>query len=327
MAKQFQFRRGTTAENNAFKGAPGELTYDIERKELRIHDGITLGGKPIEQSSNVVHTIDDETIGGKKTFTGTATFNTIQNNGNIIFKRNIDSENPGESNWFYTWSTVQDKNGKYLSYIETHQASDGGTSQSFGARKTVTDAEGNATKYTSSIMTKVDANNNRYVTLSQSPNSTSNSTDVATTAWVRDLFEALYPVGSLYITSSNTTTCPLASIVKKTDGTNSTWSLVASGKALWTGTGSNGNTTIEAGLPNITGNGLHEMQGNTAQPSGDTNAFYSYNVASGSNTSYSSGSLQHFDIGFDASRSSSIYGKSSTVQPPAYVANVWRRTA
>ena len=30
---------------------------------------------------------------------------------------------------------------------------------------------------------------------------------------------------------------------------------------------------------------------------------------------------------FDASRSSSIYGKSSTVQPPAYIVNVWRRTA
>ena len=28
----------------------------------------------------------------------------------------------------------------------------------------------------------------------------------------------------------------------------------------------------------------------------------------------------------NASRSSSIYGNSNTVQPPAYVVNVWRRT-
>lgn len=69
MAKQFQFRRGTTAENNAFKGAPGEVTYDIERKELRVHDGVTLGGKPIETSANLVHTIGNETINGGKTFT------------------------------------------------------------------------------------------------------------------------------------------------------------------------------------------------------------------------------------------------------------------
>jgi hypothetical protein len=319
MAKQFQFRRGTTAENNAFKGAPGELTYDIERKELRIHDGVTLGGKTVEPSTHVVHTIDDETIGGKKTFTGTATFNTIQNNGNIIFKRNIDSENPG-GNWFYTWSTVQDKNGKYLSYIETQQASDGGTSQSFGARKTVTDAEGNATKYTCSIMTKVDANNNRYVTLSQSPNSTSNSTDVATTAWVRDLFETLYPVGSLYISTGNS--CPLTSIVKKSDGSNSQWDLVAAGKALWTGTGSNGNTTIEAGLPNITG---QFVAANSAAASG-SGAFNVISTADGKG--WDGTSAMRSTYGFDASRSSPIYSNTvTTVQPPAYVANVWRRTA
>lgn len=327
MAKQLQFRRGTTAENDAFKGAPGELTYDIERKELRIHDGITTGGKTVEPSTNVVHTIDDETIGGKKTFTGIATFNTIQNNGNIIFKRNIDSENPGDKTLFYTWSTVQDKNGKYISYIETTQASDGGTSQAFGARKTVTDAEGNETKHTSSITTRVDANNNKYITLSQSPNSNSNSNDVATTAWVRDLFETLYPVGSLYITSSNTTTCPLASIVKKSDGTNSTWSLVSSGKALWTGTGSNGNTTIAAGLPNITGNVNGVSNENFYSTPTADGAFYVDNYAnnafSGGNGIANNSALLHLD----ASRSSSVYGKSTTVQPPAYVANVWRRTA
>ena len=31
-------------------------------------------------------------------------------------------------------------------------------------------------------------------------------------------------------------------------------------------------------------------------------------------------------VSLDASRSSSIYGRSSTVQPPAYVINVWKRT-
>ena len=32
-------------------------------------------------------------------------------------------------------------------------------------------------------------------------------------------------------------------------------------------------------------------------------------------------------VNINASRSSSLYGASSTVQPPAYVVNVWRRTA
>ena len=30
---------------------------------------------------------------------------------------------------------------------------------------------------------------------------------------------------------------------------------------------------------------------------------------------------------FDASRSSAIYGKSTTVQPPALAVNIWKRTA
>ena len=44
MAKRLQLRRGTTTENNAFKGALGELTYDTEKKQLRVHDGSTVGG-------------------------------------------------------------------------------------------------------------------------------------------------------------------------------------------------------------------------------------------------------------------------------------------
>lgn len=156
-----------------------------------------------------------------------------------------------------------------------------------------------------------------------SPATSSNDRSVATTAWVRDLFEALYPVGSLYITSTNTTTCPLASIVKKSDGSNSTWALVSSGKALWTGTGSNGNTTIAAGLPNITGT-FSTQQNLIGDDS--TGAF----IASGSGTTHTHSNSTTKDssaMDFDASRSSSIYGQSTTVQPPAYVVNVWRRTA
>ena len=44
MAKQLQLRKGTTAEHNSFKGAVGELTYDTQKKQLRVHDGNTVGG-------------------------------------------------------------------------------------------------------------------------------------------------------------------------------------------------------------------------------------------------------------------------------------------
>ena len=34
-----------------------------------------------------------------------------------------------------------------------------------------------------------------------------------------------------------------------------------------------------------------------------------------------------YNLGFDASRSNPIYGRSNTVQPPAYVVNIWQRTS
>lgn len=53
MAKRLQLRRGTTVENNAFKGASGELTYDIEKGQLRVHNGVTVGGTVLAKVSEV----------------------------------------------------------------------------------------------------------------------------------------------------------------------------------------------------------------------------------------------------------------------------------
>lgn len=41
---QVKRRRGTTAENDAFTGAEGEITVDTEKHQLRVHDGQTQGG-------------------------------------------------------------------------------------------------------------------------------------------------------------------------------------------------------------------------------------------------------------------------------------------
>jgi hypothetical protein len=44
MPTQVQFRRGTTAQNNNFIGAAGEISVDLDRMVLRVHDGVTTGG-------------------------------------------------------------------------------------------------------------------------------------------------------------------------------------------------------------------------------------------------------------------------------------------
>lgn len=128
------------------------------------------------------------------------------------------------------------------------------------------------------------------------------------------LLNSLYPVGSVYIGTQ--TSCPLATLIS-----GSSWSLVSSGKALWTGNGSNANTTIDAGLPDHS----HTIQtaGNTTDyHDRNGNAMHVLTDSWGSDRTTSKSKASSL-----ASVSNSIYGKSSTVQPPAYVVNVWRRTA
>lgn len=79
------------------------------------------------------------------------------------------------------------------------------------------------------------------------------------------------------------------------------------------GTENDTGKTIEAGLPNITGSwrhssGYNDFTGNN----GAITCSPSYSPASGAGTGW-----RNELISFDASRSSSIYGKSNTVQPPA----------
>ena len=51
MPSQVQFRRGTTAQNNNFLGAAGEISVDIDRGVLRVHDGVTVGGHAMVSTS------------------------------------------------------------------------------------------------------------------------------------------------------------------------------------------------------------------------------------------------------------------------------------
>ena len=54
MPTQLQFRRGTTAQNNSFTGAAGEISIDEDTENLRIHDGSQAGGFEIVPSGTVV---------------------------------------------------------------------------------------------------------------------------------------------------------------------------------------------------------------------------------------------------------------------------------
>ena len=58
MAMKVLFLRGTSAQNAAYTGADGELTLDITKRSLRIHDGVTAGGHEILGSTQIQTLID-----------------------------------------------------------------------------------------------------------------------------------------------------------------------------------------------------------------------------------------------------------------------------
>ena len=175
-----------------------------------------------------------------------------------------------------------------------------------------------------------DSNGDTNILRSTKGNNTDNFTTNPSfigTSWVKDtpttsevdlkisvLLSTLYPVGSVYIGTQ--TTCPLTSLIP-----DSIWDIVATDRALWGGNGTNGNTTIAAGLPDVTGNvgGVDRVGGGQSGP------FYTNGTGPSGSGGTTSNGLEN--IKFSLSRANSIYGKSTTVQPPAYRVNVWRRTA
>lgn len=134
------------------------------------------------------------------------------------------------------------------------------------------------------------------------------STDITITT----LINAIYPVGSIYI--GTTVNCPIASIV-------GTWTKIDEDLVLQSSSSTHpAGTTIAAGLPNITG-GADVAQGQGY----DYRATGAFAKVGGSGGNWDTGASCRLD--FNASRSNPIYGNSDTVQPPAYVVNIWKRTA
>lgn len=126
------------------------------------------------------------------------------------------------------------------------------------------------------------------------------------------MLQTIYPVGSIYIGTMST--CPIAALF-------GTWEKKSTGRVLQ-GSDSDhaAGTTIAAGLPDH----KHKID-----------VLYARHGEGGSqhaNGQWSNGDWDWTRINPDkytvnASEDNSIYGNSDTVQPPAYVVNIWERVA
>lgn len=254
----------------------------------------------------VVHIAGDETITGAKTFSQTGTdasivqSTTLTTDGAYVdLIQNINNNRRG------TLRTMYDADDDSYTVTLGCNGPNASSPSGINIKRTASEVTATAPKPTenNTTSTQIDTVGERNTKINA-------------------VLSALYPVGSLYITTNNSATCPLASLIS-----GSTWSLVEAGRALWTAN-KDGNKTIAAGLPNITGRYNHRCLMNDNNGT-EVGAFRTLNNSTDKATQYAAGSDSgnKRTISFDASRSSSIYGSSTTVQPPAFTVNVWRRTA
>lgn len=128
-----------------------------------------------------------------------------------------------------------------------------------------------------------------------------------------------YPVGSIY--QSTNSTSPAALL-------GGTWEQIASERVLMGASSSHkAGTTVNAGLPNITGTangGVLSMV--TPSSNGAFGGEY-YNTSTRHGGGERGDWFSTYNRTFDASKSNPIYGASNTVQPAAYYVYIWHRVA
>ena len=144
-------------------------------------------------------------------------------------------------------------------------------------------------------------------------NSQIDTTFVQLTNKINESLQSLYPIGSIYI--GTTDECPIASLF-------GTWVKVSGGRVLQgVGEEQKAGDTVEAGIPNIVG----EIHLNSTYHGGSKAFKKSYE---GGGRRHEGGTGTGTQLIFNASSYSSIYKDDcKTVQPPAYLVNIWRRTA
>lgn len=126
--------------------------------------------------------------------------------------------------------------------------------------------------------------------------------------------DEIYPVGSIYTSINNTSPASFF---------GGEWEALPEGRTLWTTTtDGQGGTLISAGLPNITGQALTVSGADTTASGAMSKSGAQDKGPTGTGTGW-----RQSYIYFNASSSNTIYGNSSTVQPPAIRVYMWKRVS
>lgn len=280
------------------------------------------------EQSQLVHTVNEETITGKKIFK-----QSLYVDANPMVRRE-NWENVGIADTSRTeskqamFAQITDKDGKRYMALEVAASADGSRSLFINGRNR------SDTGWAQFLQIKED--NTGYVSaiLRGSPVTSSDDNSIATTAWVRALFEAglgsaipsgvAFPYAGKTVPSgfmacnggtiSRTTYAKLFAAIGTAWGAgdgSTTFKLPdwRNRTVMGANSASEVGTYLESGAPNIIGQ---------FNPGGlGISASGAFQITSGSQRSNSGKNSDSRMISFDASLSSPIYGRATEIQPPA----------
>ena len=280
--------------------------------------------------ATLVHTTGSETISGSKTFESPVVSKAVSliQSTNWSGIRLNDTSRTSDSTKML--AQILDADGKRWIGLETTASTDGSRTVQLIGRNRDDTAWLNFIKF----WERADGTYNVY--LARNPVTSSDDNSIATTAWVRALFEAglgsaipsgvAFPYAGKTVPSgfmacnggtiSRTTYAKLFAAIGTAWGAgdgSTTFKLPdwRNRTVMGANAASEVGTYLESGAPNITGYiGGGGQSGNTIYGG----AFYNY--GQNQNTADDGNSTVPV-IGFDASRSSAVYGASDVIQPPS----------
>ena len=339
-------KNGTTVKTftaNANSDVTCNITVPTKTSELTNNSGFLTSHQSLSNYSTLANTIKSLSISGKTiTYTkGDNTTGTLTTQDNNTWTAMVGATSSSNGSVGYV-NAVPPKDGyntKYLRADGTWQVPPDHTYTVNNATLTIQKNGTNVATFTSNASSNVTANISVPTKVSQLTNdsgfitssgSCNYANSAGSVAWsnVSGRPSSLVPVGS-YIqfagsqapegflvcnggAISRTTYSALFAVIGTKYGSgngSTTFNLPNLTDRFLQGSTTSG-TVKNAGLPNITGYIYSPAHSGTEQ----LGVFKVYNLDS---NNYSSGQYYFWNWSFDASRSSSIYGNSSTVQPPA----------
>ena len=303
MTRKLQILRGTTAQNNAYTGAVGELTMDTDRNEVRIHDGQTVGGIKIsDRNMPILTSMFFDHITNDMSWLRADTFSWHSGSFYESAYKHLADELKTE---IATFGWVGDTTGIVYATKGTPSVGD----SVIGGGYTVGEVGSDYIAiYKNGVEYEYATRNSEY----------DGTEDASKTDTIGDITITYYTAEDGHKICLPDQESNLAALYESTgvawyyilDTENKQFKLPRT-KWGFTGLRDSVGGYVAPALPNITGTFTNNGHAGYADATG---AFTSTKNNTGSN---SGGASDGGFYSFDASRSSSIYGNSDTVQPPA----------